>query len=106
MEDEMENLAETNATLDQTFVNKFLQSKLFVKLKDFGVETIEHTACTILALISIAIIHFAIEKLLGKDATFYGSLRVDYVVDTAHLVVFLTLITGLVKNLWKELKTK
>ena len=75
-------------------------------LKESIIKILEHTVVTLLALFSMALIHFALKQLLGDDATFFDYLKVRYFIDAADIAILLRLIVVLVFDIRKVFREK
>jgi hypothetical protein len=60
-----------------------------------------HIAVMILALMSIQLIHLALNCTLGNEAKFYDLIPIRYIIDTGDLIVFLKFIWHLIRNFQK-----
>jgi hypothetical protein len=65
-------------------------------------EVGRHTVAFIAAIISIWIVHFVLERLLGGDAKFYDKIPVRYVIDTGHLAVLTRYIWQLILEIGRK----
>lgn len=61
-----------------------------------------HTVALLLAIVSIWLVHKALDYFLGVDAKFYDRLPVRYVVDTGHLAVLGRFILQLIIEIWRK----
>lgn len=68
---------------------------------DWGEEVKQigrHTLILVLTLLSIWIVHHALDLLLGKDAKFFDLIPIRYVIDTGDLAAFMKFIYHVVRS--------
>lgn len=61
----------------------------------------EHTAGLILALLSIWLVHWVLERLFGVDERFFDYLPLKYIIDLAEVVVLGRFIWQLLRSFTK-----
>ena len=81
-----------------------LDSPWVQNLKESLAKIVEHTVVTLLALGSMALIHFTLKKLLGDDAKFFDYLKVKFFIDAADVAILLRLVIVLLFDIWKIFK--
>jgi hypothetical protein len=61
---------------------------------------LSHTLAFLAAILSIWLVHLALERLLGPEAKFYDRIPVRYATDTGHLAVLARFVWKLSRQIW------